>query len=177
MFPLQNQPAPRAPGRRGLRPGQQTRPCRNDWLCRGSTHRVPTKLRNSKCLLQFYKDFLIAFSLPSTRFAFLHFTLPFLPQLRTFPALGRPQPTPGEPQGVRQQPHVPCRESDSPSAPRTQGLSRTFHSRDAGGRSRASLGSGLRATLPRVLSGPGKPRVPRPTSPEAPTPLSFPSPF
>lgn len=33
----------------------------------GSAHRVPTKLRNSKCLLQFYKDFLIAFSslLPS----------------------------------------------------------------------------------------------------------------
>lgn len=50
----------------------------------GSAHRVPTKLRNSKCLLQFYKDFLIAFSslLPSLSLPSFH---PFLSSLPLLP--------------------------------------------------------------------------------------------
>lgn len=45
----------------------------------GSAHRVPTKLRNSKCLLQFYKDFLIAFSFVLPFLLSFHFMLLFLP--------------------------------------------------------------------------------------------------
>lgn len=78
MFPLQNKHALRA-NRLELvtlcPSSHQTRRCLelpgsvDTCACFkvGSAHRVPTKLRNSKCLLQFYKDFLIAFSslLPS----------------------------------------------------------------------------------------------------------------
>lgn len=90
MFPLQNKYAPKAAWLElgTLCPSShQMRWCSelpgSVYTCAcfkvGSAHRVPTKLRNSKCLLQFYKDFLIGFSSALPSLPSIHLTLSFRP--------------------------------------------------------------------------------------------------
>lgn len=119
MFPLENQPAPSTIWLAGAWP----RANRHDPVASGPSgpaQMVPTKLRNSKCLLQFYKDFLIAFSLPP----FHPFSLPSCP---FSPAL--------------QHTHSQKSQTAAPfSLSEMRGLSRTFHSRAVSWRSRAGQG-------------------------------------